>query len=151
MKYTTTDELEHFDFKESYIFEIQSFGESFSIILDSVTILPENSCNRDIRKMRANQLMLRIRDAHIQAFVEEGYKIYSADGKLMRNEEDRPIATDAYATSFKELSGCMIDSIEKKDGAYEFSIYAEDHTFLIRVSGSGDLEEWDRFLNLDSE
>ena len=38
-------------------------------------------------------------------------------------------------------------SIEQENGSYVLSIDTEDHTFLLRVSGSGDTEEWDRFLN----
>ena len=33
---------------------------------------------------------------------------------------------------------------------YEISIDTEDHTYLIKVSGTEDTEEWERFLNLDA-
>ena len=38
-------------------------------------------------------------------------------------------------------------SIEQENGNYVISIDTEDHTFLLRVSGSGDTQEWNRFLN----
>ena len=62
MKYTTTDELEHFSFTETYIADVQVTGGFFHMTLSNVTILPENSCNRDIREMRANDLVLKIKD-----------------------------------------------------------------------------------------
>ncbi len=49
MKYTTTDELEHFSFTEAYIADVQVTGGFFHMTLSNVTILPENACNRDIR------------------------------------------------------------------------------------------------------
>ena len=52
MRYTTTDELEHFSFAEAYIADVQVTGGFFHMTLSNVTILPENSCNRDIREMR---------------------------------------------------------------------------------------------------
>ena len=61
MKYTTTDELEHFSFTETYIADVQVTGGFFHMTLSNVTILPENSCNRDIREMRANDLVLKIK------------------------------------------------------------------------------------------
>ena len=62
MKYTTTDELEHFSFAEAYIADVQLAGGFFHMTLSNVTILPENSCNRDIREMRANDLVLKIKE-----------------------------------------------------------------------------------------
>ena len=49
MRYTTTDELEHFSFAEAYIADVQVTGGFFHMTLSNVMILPENSCNRDIR------------------------------------------------------------------------------------------------------
>ena len=42
MRYTTTDELEHFSFAEAYIADVQVTGGFFHMTLSNVTILPEN-------------------------------------------------------------------------------------------------------------
>lgn len=149
MKYRTTDELGHFNFEEACIAEIRTMGERFLMALDNVKILPENSCNRDIRIMRTNGLELRIEGMKSLTVVEEGYQVYDADGNLLRKEEDRTVLAEEYRETFEELAGCMLYSIEKKDEEYIFSIDTEDHTFLIRVTGKEDIEEWDRFLNLE--
>jgi hypothetical protein len=151
MKYKTTNEWNHFDFSQAYISEVRSTLDSLYLVLDNVVILPENSCNRDIRKMRANQLQFTITDANISSFVEEGYKVYDANGNLTRQESNRVLNTDQYAQGFEALVDCTIYSIEKQDSQYEISIDTEDHTFLLVVTGSGDIQEWDKFLNLNSE
>ena len=97
--------------------------------------------------MRANELVLKISEPKIEALVEEGYKVYDANGNLKQKNEDITIAPEAYADKFKELEGCEVYSIEQENGNYVISIDTEDHTFLFRVSGSGDTQEWDRFLN----
>ena len=74
MKYTTTDELEHFSFAEAYIADVQVTGGFFHMTLSNVTILPENSCNRDIREMRANDLVLKIEEPVIRSLVREGLR-----------------------------------------------------------------------------
>lgn len=150
MKYQTTGELEHFRFAESYIAEVQAVSGIFCMTLDHVTILPENSCNRDIREMRTNQLELRIQDASIESFVKEGYKVYDADGNLMRREADVTLAPEQYKDAFAELEGCEVYSIEKQDDQYLFSIDTEEQTVLIKVRGTNDTQSWDRFMNLDS-
>ena len=75
MKYYTENELQNFRFEGAYIAETCAVKGIFEMILDNVTILPQNSCNRDIREMRANELKLKIREPEIMAFVEEGYKV----------------------------------------------------------------------------
>lgn len=149
MKYKTTNELEHFEFRDACIAELRAANGVFSMILDNVIILPENSCNRDIRRMRTNQLQLRIGEAVIETFMEEGYKVYDANGNVMRQEADRPVDAGDYADTFKNLEGCILYAIEKKEGAYEISIDTEDHTFFLRITGEHDTEEWERFMNLD--
>ena len=88
MKYYTENELQNFRFEGAYIAETCAVNGIFEMILDNVTILPQNSCNRDIREMRANELKLKIREPEITAFVEEGYKVYDADGNLKEKKED---------------------------------------------------------------
>ena len=62
MKYTTTNEFEHFDFLEVHVNDIMFANGVFKIGLDDVKILAENSCNRDIRKMRTKGLILSLSD-----------------------------------------------------------------------------------------
>ncbi len=149
MKYHTENELQHFKFEGAYLAETCAVNGIFELILDNVKILPQNSCNRDIREMRTNELKLKIREPHIEALIEEGYKVYDADGNLKEQKEDVSIAPENYAAKLKELCGCEIYSIEQQENIYTISIDTEDHTFLLRVSGSADTEEWDRFLVID--
>ena len=150
MRYETTDELEHFNFSEAYIGDVQITSGFFHMVLDNVTILPENSCNRDIRQMRANNLVLIIQDFSIVSVIEEGYKVYDANGKLMKSCEDTVIAEEAWIEAVKGLTDGIIYSLEKQGDAYVFSIdAANERTYALRVKGSHDVEEWDRFLNKD--
>ena len=147
MNYTTKDELNHFDFAESYIGDIEMVNGIFHMYLDNVTILPENSCNRDIRTMRANGFVLKIANGRIASLVEEGYKTYDANGKPMASCEDRIVEPEEYPEMVKSLAEGMIFSMEKKDGSYEFAIdAANERTYTMVVVGDHDTEEWDRFL-----
>lgn len=148
MKYQTTDELGHFSFEDAYIGDVQIATGFFHIVLDNVTILPENSCNRDIREMRANGLLLKIEDSAITSLVQEGYKVYDANGKLLETCEDVTVEDKDYTTVIKTFVDGVVYSLEKKDGTYCFVIDgADERTYQLNVSGTHDVEEWERFLN----
>lgn len=148
MKYQTTNELEHFDFNEAYIEEIVQMNGYFYMNLANVTILPENSCNRDIRNMRTNDLVFQIPDGQILTMVEEGYKVFDANGTLMKKQEDVVIAKEQYADILKGMQEGSIYAIEKQEDKYAISIDTEEHTYLLEVEGTTDVEKWDRFLNV---
>lgn len=149
MKYETINELEHFQFAGAHISEFsQTPGGSFCAILDDVIILPENSCNRDIRMMRANQLTLQLTHANITAIVEEGYKIYDADGNLKEQFDDQPVAPARYPTVLSAFTDCSVDAVERNDSNYTISIDTYDHTYRIELCAKENIVKWDRFLNL---
>lgn len=146
MSYTTTNEYQTFDFKDAYIAEMRLMNNSFYAYLDNVTILAENSKNRDIRQMRANNFTLKLSDATIDSFIEEGYRIYNADGILAEQKPDRVLPASEYPDALKEMSECTLYSIKKDHSCYLFSIDTDDHTYLLRITASSDKEHWERFL-----
>lgn len=151
MKYKTTDEWNNFSFADAYVGDIQATSGFFHMELDNVKILSENSCNRDIRKMRTNGLVLKLEDYKIVSFIEEGYKLYDANGKPMKVVEDTVIEEKDYNSELKELVEGVIYTLEKEEDTYIFSIDAvNERTYELKVQASHDVEEWERFFNLDS-
>ena len=147
-KYNTRNELAHFHFTDAYIADVQITKERFEIELDNVTILPENSCNRDIRHMRANQLILKIRDYSIVSLIEEGFKTYNADGKLMEETPDLEVEEEKQLETIKSFTEGLIYSLEQKENQYIFNVDgANERSYVLAVEGSEDEESWDRFLN----
>lgn len=151
MKYATANEWNHFDFSQAYIQEIQKINGCLQFTLDNVMILPENSQNRDIRQMRANELYFQIHNAEIVQFVEEGYKVYNADGKLMEQYEDKELEPDTYyemLKSFTDGESCIY-ALEKSEDTYRITIDAcNERTYVLHIAGTRDGEEWNRFLNV---
>ena len=82
MGYRTVDEWENFEFQDADIGQIHMENGHLYLELGYVTILPDNSCNRDIRKMGTNELTLQLQHVQIDRIVEEGYKLYDADGNF---------------------------------------------------------------------
>ena len=42
----------------------------------------------------------------------------------------------------------VIYELKKEDDVYVISIDGEEHAYTLTVKGSGDSEEWERFMNL---
>lgn len=145
--YKITNELNHFNFEEAYIDEIRMNLDTFSLYLENVKILPENSCNRDIRLMRTNDLELKIPTAKIESVVEEGFRRYDPDGKLIETVDDKVVEETLYAELFKSFEGSTIYSIERQENKYLILVDAPEHIYDITVVGGDDIEEWERFIN----
>ncbi|MCM1107186.1 MAG: subtilin biosynthesis sensor protein SpaK [Blautia sp.] len=155
MKYTTVNEFEHFDFQDTYVKDIELGSDYFRLWLDNAKILPENSKNRDIRRMRANGLSLTIHGMRILSFVREGVKIYNADGVPMGSRPDEPLAQEAYMEILPLfLEGSVPEFAREQEGdktVYHFAVDASDEsTYAVALAGESDTEEWDKFLNMDS-
>ena len=149
MGYRTENELRNFVFEEAYIDEIRIANGVMRINLENVRITPHNPCNRDIRMMRTNDLMLTIPDAKLTGIVKEGYKSYNANQVLLAEYPDTSIPEHEWSDTLKELSGASIYSLTySPESGYVICIDAEEGVYDVTVSGGTDIEEWERFLNL---
>lgn len=148
MGFFTENEWETFDFCEAHIAELRFGLGSFYMLLDNVKILEKNSCNRDVRTMRTNGLTLRISEPQIVAVIEEGCRIYNADGVLQQEIPDRVLEPEEYARVCEQLEDAVIDELRKEDDVYVITASGEEHAYTLQVKGDGDSEKWERFMNL---
>lgn len=148
MRFFTENEVETFDFSEAHIGELRFGPGFFYMLLDNVKILENNSKNRDVRTMRTNGLMFRIMNPQVVAVTEEGCKIYNADGVLQQEVPDRPVRPEEYVKLCKKMEDAVVFELKKEDSCYRISADTEDHAYILEVQGSGDSEEWERFMNM---
>lgn len=149
MRYHTTDELGHFNFRDAVVADMRIHPGCFYLELDQVTITADNSCNRDIRNMRTNGLYLKLQDGELISFVREAYRVYDADGNLTQTEDDEPIDVGKDGTVLQQMQNATIYEIVRKDEIYHIELDVEEYTYHIAVKASHDVEEWDRFMNLE--
>lgn len=148
-KYHTINEINHFEFGEAVIGDIQLNDRMFHVVLDNVKIKPENSCNRDIRTMRTNELFLKLDETEIISLVEEGYSEYDANGNLRHTYEDVTIEPEKY----RETEGVLVEGtvyeLKFEESVYCFVIDGtDDRVYVLKVAASGDEESWNRFLEV---
>ncbi len=153
MNYRTVDELEHFEFKDAGIQSVYTRNGHLYMELEYVTILPENSCNRDIRKMGTNYMLFQIQHAQITSFIEEGFTVYDADGNKTDTVDDKILPVEEYAAGYEQLAEGTIYSLTQKGDSYEICMDTKEceRTYTICVTGNHNVEEWDRFMNRESD
>ena len=157
MGYRTVDEWENFEFQDADIGQIHMENGHLYLELGYVTILPDNSCNRDIRKMGTNELTLQLQHVQIERIVEEGYKLYDADGNFTRSVEDKELTPEEYPNWMEDMAGGAVYQILRKtvegELPYEYEIYldANERTYLAKVCAKHDVEVWERFMNRHSD
>ena len=136
MSYRTENEFTHFKFSDVHVSDIMmSFG-TFKICLDNVIIKSENSCNRDIRDMRTNGLVLKLDDA---------------DGNLKSTTPDEEIEESDYIETFNNFLDGYAFLIEKENQNYTFVFDGTDEcTYTMIISASKDVCEWERFMNIEA-
>ena len=134
-RFQTKDELEHFDFEDAVLEEVECACGRVKVMIDNVKILPDNSMNRDIR---------------LAQLVEEGYKVYDADGNLRQTYEDRAMSEQEIQEGLRELSGLTVYEINKADGMYSIVVEGEDHSFRLEIAADHEIAGWDKFLTVES-
>lgn len=151
MSYRTENEFLNFNFSDTHISDVvMSFG-TFRLTLDNVIIHADNSCNRDIRDMRTNGLVLKLSNITIINFVREGFKTYNADGQLLSNEPDEEIEESEYTEVFNNFLDGTLYLASKENQNYTFIIDGTDErTYAIIVKADDDVCEWERFLSMGS-
>lgn len=147
MGYRTVDEFDGFDFKDAHITLMERRNGHFIAVLDDVKILPSNSCNRDIREMRTNELVLKLNDAVVEEFILEGCKIYDADGVLQETREDTAVESSEYDKTLKEMEDRYIYEITKENDIYTIYIDGDEDSYMIKVKASHDTQEWEKFMS----
>lgn len=150
-KYRTENEFAAFDFSEAQVGDMEMPDGIFHIVLDNVHILPDNSCNRDIRTMRTNELLFTVEFPKGLVVVEEGFKTYDANGVLQGMCEDRKLSREEYAKALEGIVGGSVYSAKKQAQGEKYEYHfiidgTDDRTYAVTVLGSADHEEWNRFL-----
>lgn len=149
MGYITENELDHFDFSDAQIADVEVLTDALHLCVDNVLIKPECSANRDIRLMRTNGMVVRFSPMEVKSVIKEGYRTYNADGVLMNEDPDVELGAKAIGDVILNMPEGYLVSMEKSGDEYTICFDGTDEaTYDIVISCNSDKEEWERFLNL---
>ena len=87
--------------------------------------------------MRANDLVLKIKEPVIRSLVREGYKVYDANGALLRTCEDEVIDQAAWNETIRSFADGTLYALKQDGENYVFEIDAPDEEeYVLAVSGT---------------
>lgn len=153
MSFTTTNELDTFEFSQSAISEIQILNQRVMIKVIDVIIYQSNSQNKEYRSMATDDLTLSLLHVKEIKVVRDGYTIYNMDDSIREQQPDVELSQEEYMTLLPELKGCPVDGIEKKGEDYYMYVDTENQTegYTFKITAKEDRQEWERFRNLPQE
>lgn len=149
MKYQSIDALEDFSFAEAVIFDVDCCFSHLKLQLANVTILSSNANNRDIMNMRTNDLILTFEEPIFLSIIEEGYKIYDANEKLVQEIPDKIISKEEHNAILQTLPESYIYSIEvlsKEHCIITTDSSVDKNGYRIELTFQHSVAQWDRFL-----
>ena len=104
--------------------------------------------NWNIFLLQKPTLVLKIEEPVIRSLVREGYKVYDANGILMRTCEDEMVNEAAWNETIRSFADGTLYALKRDGENYIFEIDAPDEEeYVLAVSGTHNTASWDRFLN----
>jgi hypothetical protein len=162
MAFKSVNEIEKFDYKDCEITSFVLDENEIRMELKALIIEPENSQNERSQRSYADTVNLTLKDAHLEKGVQEGYKLYDADGNLKEavperilTEQElgafRSVAENSYLYDFQKISEddgrfCYAAGIEKKPENPQDLAEITD-TYQLRISFTEAEFVWDKYMS----
>lgn len=159
MVFESLNELEKFSFEDCQIKEVKFVGKDLIFTVEALIVLASNSQNSNYTDSYADETTIVLRNASVENMLEEGYRVYDADDKLLSETPDKEIDTEkalSMLPSFKEAF--LFYAVKADEGIYEFEIDTGEldasgqtdpylPTYLLKIKFSEVSVSWDRYLN----
>ena len=150
MKFKSVNELQNFSFRDCTItrFEILKDPALVRMELEALIVEPRNSQNTHFTQSYAGTVYLRMTEASVLSGVKVGYRLYSADGKLLSETPDVPLTAEEIAALPASFEGAFLPGIEiteeNNDEQYD-TLPTQSYELTVRFRDV--ILEWDFFMN----
>jgi len=154
MKFKSVNEFDTFQFKEAALQSVKLNDTQMTVGIEGAVIRSDNSNNTRFEDMYCAFMELTLDGFSMKRFVEQGYKYYDMDGKLISEVPDRVLEQKEQEAVLNTLSGAYLFRLEKSqdlDG-YEmiFDVESDDDdgfakTYQMDFDFKDSIAGWDRF------
>jgi len=163
MSFISSDELEKFSFEDCQIVDVKFDENNLVFTLEALIVKNNNSQNANYTDSYADTSKLTLKNIKVSSIIEEGYRNYDANDKLVSEVPDKDIAASEYEKlilGFKEQYLCAMECEEKTKEHFIYTIEVDTGvlneagltdpylpTYLLKVEFTNATVEWDRYLN----
>jgi hypothetical protein len=162
MKYKAVDEIEKFRYDDCQISAFRVDADCITLELEALIVKSDNSQNTNFTESYAGTVTARFIGGKITGGVKDGFKLYDANERLIKEVADERLSDDELKGFPKLCEGAYLYGIDKEDAAakedgrqqYALSIeFANEEENVMGDSYRLDIEfekavfEWERYMN----
>ena len=163
MSFESINELDKFTFDDCQITGVEIRDDSLIFTMEALIVGAKNSQNTNYTESYADTTTLILRGMKIDEFMEEGYKLYDAQDKLIDEIDDKVIEEKDYKATLKALvDGYMFNAecMKMGEGGYTYSFEIDmsainedglvdpySTTYQLIVTFEESRVTWERYLN----
>ncbi len=153
MNYTAIDELNHFNFHDAELYQIEFHDGSMKWQLSSINATKQNSQNSFDKDMCIKDAVIVFEHVKIEKIVFSAYKVYDSNNTMIKSEEAKTANPDEYDEILRSTLDdyCYIYSmeqlpdIEEKMQSVCFNIDGGAGNFYLTISFSKSLVQWNEY------
>lgn len=154
MKFRSVNEFETFSFKDAVLLSMKMGEDVLELEIEGAITNADNSQNARYQDMYIVMMQLKLKNFKMDRFVEQGFKQYDMEGKLLKTVPDRALDENQIKYISSKVNGCYIFNMgkQKDSDLYELVFDMEpdtddefEKTYEVDFTFEGSTAEWDRY------
>lgn len=160
MGYKVVNEVNTFDYRDSYTTEAKIEGKSIILSVEALIVKSNNPANSNYTNSYAGDSKIEFVDATVTKLTKLGYKRFDANDKLIEEvaDKDEPFAALDMSKLMSKVFITGIDKDENTDNIYHVMIELPDEEpgaitdeYDIEISCNEVIFSWDSYMNRVSD
>ena len=153
MAFKSVNEISAFSFEDCMITKFEYKEKEVYMELEALIVKANNSQNTNYTESYAGPTQVRLQGAKVISGYQEGSKYYDANDVLVEQVPDQPVAPLEYDSVIKKCVDAQaylfqLEPQQVENGfSYRMFLDLEETTYMITVSFSKSIAEWERFQN----
>jgi hypothetical protein len=159
MGYKSVDEIEKFRYDDCRISSFKVDGDSVRLELEALIVKSDNSQNTNFTESYAGTVMARFIGGKIISGIKDGFRLYDADEKLIKEVEDVELNEEELKSFPKLCEGAYlyrVDRAENNDDRQHYILsieFADEEENTMGDSYQLDIVfdkavfEWEHYMN----
>ena len=155
--FQSVNEINEFNFEDCVITGFHLHKGTIVLQLESLIVMPRNSQNTNYTESYADTATLELLKGQITEYVKEGYKLYDANDKLLKEVPDEPLCLADFSEFVKKCTDAYLYEIEQIDnriyllylefpGEDEYDITGRTN-YRLKIQADSAIISWERYLN----
>ena len=150
--FKSVNELDKLNFDDCVLTGIEKAEDGIIFNAEALIIKANNSQNENFTESYAGSSQIKFEKGAVKSEIKCGYKYYNADGKLLKELPDEPVAVPEWGSIFKSFEGNYLPCLDIEEGLYTAEIEmaeadGQGDSYLIKIEAENVIVTWEKYLN----